>query len=278
MKRVLSLLLMMSLLLAGMAVAQAEDVCSIDVSTTWDTVSTTQSYVRLTCPLPEEAEVNVSIYDADGNLHYQRNYGACSGSFRSEDIYLRTSGDNTTYQVNVSAGSANYTLDVVRCLPRLTDNAACSVGYPLSNLTGRNSWKSVTLLDVAQLEGTSQTVALHASGAYTLGSVTFSVRNGQLTVSASIADDVDGSIDKATVYVAFNAADAAALDDKHFAGAKGALGDHIDLQGASCVAVYVKMSVSFDPTDVPDSPVTELSGQDALWQRMLEITAAEAVG
>ena len=278
MKRMLAVLAALVLTLGGLPAARAEDVCSIDASAVPGTVSTEQSYLRVTCPLPEETEVVLSVFDAGGSLCYQRSYGLCSGSFRSEDIYLRLSGGNTRYQVSLSAGNACYAFEVLRCMPRLNGNAACAVGYPLSSLTGRDSWQSATLLDVAALEGSSRTVALHASGAYELGTVTFSVHRGQLTVSASLSGGVDGTIDDAQVFVALNAADAGALGGKRFAGLTGRLDQAIDLEGAACVAVYVQLTVSFDPTGVPGSPRVELDGQEALWEHLQEITASEAVG
>ncbi len=279
MKRVwLVLLLVLALLLGAYPVALGEDVECIDVTCAQDTVNTDQSYIRLLCPMEGEQQVTVAIYDASGSLCYQRDYGVCSGAFQSEDIFLRLKDGDTMYQVTLCAGNDVYSLDVVRERPYLVDNEACSVGYPMEDITGQRTWKTITMLDLAALEESSETVALYASGAYEIGSVTFSVSDNQLTVSADLFDGLSGSISSGKVYVALNAATARDLGGKRFSGITGRLDRAIDVQGASCVAVYVRLVVSFDPEGAGGMPLTELSGQEALWEELLEITADEAVG
>ena len=184
----------------------------------------------------------------------------------------------TAYQVALQAGDTVYSIPVTRVMPRLKNNEACSVGYPLSALAGGSSWKSVTLLDVGALEGNSLTVPLHASGAYTLGTVTFKVSGGKLKVTATLDSGIDGSIDQATVYVATDALAAQTLGTRSFSGAKGRLNESISLGGTPYAAVLVVLKVSFDPTGVPGSPRVELHGQEALWKLMRTYTANEAVG
>ena len=257
--------------------AYAEDTQTVDASTA-TSVSTTASYLRVTCPVEDDQPVTLTVTDAWGNPQYQRDYGLNSGFFRSEDIYLRLDGGLTTYFVTVQVGEAAYAFSVDRVMPRLTGNAACAVGYPLSWLNGSGSWQSATILDVNALEGSSLTVPMHASGAYTLGTVTFSVYGGQLTVSADIAGGVDGSIDGATVYVATNALQAQSLGSRYFSGTTGWLGDRIDLGGTPYAAVLVQLTVSFDPSGVPGSPDALQYGQEELWMQMQQMTANEAVG
>ena len=257
--------------------AYAEDTQTVDASTA-TSVTTAANYLRVTCPLDGEQSVMVTVTDARGNPQYQRDYGACSGTFRSEDIFLRLDGAKTTYNVTVQAGQRSYGFTVDRVMPRMTGNAACSAGYPLSMLNGSGNWQSVTILDVAALEGTSMTVPMHASGAYTLGTVTFSVTGGQLNVSAEITSGVDGSIDGSTVYVATNAVQAQQLAGRNFSGLTGKLQENIDLGGTPYAAVLVQLTVSFDPTGVSGSPDALQFGQDQLWLMMQQTTANEAVG
>ena len=257
--------------------ARAEDVKTVDVSAE-ASVSMDESYLRLTCPLDGEEQVTIAVADSRGNLQYQRDYGLCSGTFRSEDIYLRLNGSETVYLVSVQAGDAAYELTVNRVMPRLRGNAACAVGYPLSWLNGSSSWYTVTILDVNALEGSSTTVALHASDAYELGTVTFKVSSGKLKVSASIGNGFDGSIDGSTVSVATNALQAEQLGSRHFAGLTARLDESVDLGGTPYVAVLVNLTVSFDPSGVPGSPDTYLDGQEELWTLMQQMTANEAVG
>lgn len=276
MKRMVLLLLSLLLALPSLP-ALADDVMQVSLPVS-GAVTSDCSYLRLTCQLDGEQAVMVTVADASGNLHYQRSYGVCSGSFRSDELYLRLSGAQTNYQVTLQAGNTTHSFTVKRVMPRLKNNEACSVGYPLSRFTGSSSWKSATLLDVRALEGSSLTVPLHASGAYTLGTVTFKVSGGKLKVTASIDSGIDGSIDKSTIYVATDALAAQKLGTRQFNGRKGKLNESIDLGGTPYAAVLVVLTVSFNPAGVPGSPRTELNGQEALWQLMQTNTANEAVG
>lgn len=274
MKRVFLMMLALACLIFP---AYAEDVKTVDMSAA-ASVSMAESYLRLTCPLGGEEQVMVAVTDEWGNPQYQRDYGLCSGSFRSEDIYLRLDGSKTVYQVTVQAGSAVYCLTVNRVMPRLTGNAACAVGYPLSWLNGSSSWQSATILDVSALEGASSTVAMHASDAYELGTVTFTVSGGKLKATASIGSGIDGSIDGSTVYVATNALQAEQLGSRNFSGTTARLDEYVDLGGSPYVAVLVNLTVSFDPSGVSGSPNTWLDGQEELWKLMQQTTANEAIG
>ena len=258
--------------------AYADDVQVVDASTA-ASVSMDENYLRVTCPLDGEQPVMVIVTDARGRLQYQRDYGDCSGTFRSEDIFLRLDGGQTTYHVTVQAGEQAYAFAVERVMPRLRGNAACAAGYPVAWLNGSSgAWQSATILDVQALEGSSMTVPMHAADAYELGTVTFSISGGGLTVTADIARGVDGSIDDSTVYVATNAVQAQALHARNFSGLTGRLNEPIDLSGTPYAAVLVQLTVSFDPSGVPGSPEVLLDGQEQLWVLMQETTANETVG
>lgn len=275
MRRVFLMLLLLACLIFP---AYAEDTQVVDASTT-TSISMAASYLRITCPLDGEQPVTVLITDEWGNPQYQKYYDVCSGVFRSEDIYLRLEGGKTVYQVTVQAGEAKYAFTAERVMPYLLNNEACSTGYPLSGLTGGNSWKSATILDVAGLEGSSLTVPMHASGAYELGTVTFWVSNGELRVTADIASGIDGHIDRSRIHVATNALQVQQLGNQNrFKGLMCMLDESIDLGGTPYAAVLVELTVSFDPADVPGSPSALQDGQDVLWMLMQQGTANEAVG
>lgn len=286
MKRVL--IFLATLLLCIAPAYATEDVFTVNVDAlpedAWNessiaaSLTSDRSYLRVTCPVEGEADVTLSIADESGSLVYQRDYGLCSGKFRSEDIYLRLTASQTTYQVTLWVGDAGYSFPLRRVMPRLIGNAACSVGFPLGSITGAESWKTVTLLDVNALEGQSLTVALHASDAYEIGTATFTVEGGCLTVSARLNEGVDGSIDQSTVQVATTALEAEKLGKKNFPGASVKLDKAVDLQGTPYAAVYVNLTVSFDPAGLSASPETELEGQAGLWQLMQTETANEAIG
>lgn len=275
MKRLIALLLALCLSLCALP-ALAEDVCTLDAASP-GTVYTDRSYVRVLCA-EVSGDVTLSASDAQGSLIYQKAYGACVGSFRSDDLYLPLNGSETVYTITLAEGGQEHSFTVVRRMPRLSGNTACSVGLPLSSVTGRDSWQSVTVLDLRSLEGSALTMPLQASGSYTLGTVTFSVSGGQLTVSAAVSDGIDGAIDSARVYVAANALEAQQLGGKSFSGLTGSLDSEISVAGLDYAVVYVKLTVSFDPADVPAAPKVTQPGQTELWQVMENSTINEAVG
>ncbi len=278
MKRFSALLLALALTASPLPSLAAEDVMTVEDASASAAYTSDREYLRVLCPLTAEGAVTLTVTEGGGSIIYQRSYADQSGTFRSEDIYLPYNGGDTLYSVSVAEAGGSYDFTVTRVMPRLRDNAACSVGYPLSSLSGSGSWKTATLLDVGALEGSSMTVPLHASGAYTLGTVTFSVSGGALTVSAAVDGGIDGSIDKAKVYVATTALEAQTLGTRDFSGAKGSLNSAISLDGSPYAAVYVNLTVSFDAGGVPGSPETTLDGQEELWLLMQQETANEAVG
>lgn len=285
MKKIWGLLLALALLLSTAAAAAQEDVFIVNApdvaENAWDesnALTSDRSYLRVTCPVEGEANVTLSVADEAGSLVYQRDYGLCSGTFRSEDIFLRLTGSSTVYQVSLWVGDVGYAFPIQRVMPRLIANAVCSVGLPLQELTGSSNWKSATLLDVDALEGKTLTVALHASNAYCIGSASFAVDHGCLTVSVRLEEGADATIERASVQVASTALEAQTLGLKSFSGQTAQLGQPIDLQSSPYAAVYLSLTVSFDPTSLPESPEIELDGQRNLWQHMQTETANEAVG
>lgn len=276
MKKLLGLLLALMVLL-GTAAAQ-DDVFLVDLAQTAQgtTLASDRSYLCLTCPA-DGMDITVTITDGTGSLVYQRNYGACSGTFRSEDIYLRLNGNETTYSVSLQAGETSYGVYIQRTMPRLTATA-CAVGLSLQDMTGATGWKSATVLDVNALEGGSLTVPLHGNNAYEIGTATFTISGGRLTVSARLNNGVEGSIDASSVQVATTALEAQRLGREDFLGQTAPLEQPIDLQSSPYAAVLLNLTVSFDPSGVPASPTIELEGQRDLWQLMQQHTANEAVG
>lgn len=283
MKRLIGILLALSLFLPMAWAAAGEDVYVIadaaqaDGSTAGQ-LQSDRSYLRVGCRLQSETDVTLSVTGEDGSLVYQRSYGLCSGRFSSEDIFLRLNGSQTDYWVALQAGDQCYAFSLRRVQPRMSGVSACSAGYPLRSITGADTWRCATVLDLTALEGASMTVPLLAGDAYEIGTVTFSAARGALTVSACLNEGVDGSIDKGTVYVAETALEAKTLGKKSFSGLKGRLNQSLALADTSYAAVYVALTVSFDPQGVPEASDTQLQGQEDVWQRMQTETANEAIG
>lgn len=275
MKRLFALLMAAALLLTAVP-ALAEDVFTLDAASAAQ-ISTDRSFVRVTSAAAH-GTVIVEVRDADSNLIYQKNYGEYSGPFRSDELYLPLYGAETVYTVTLTAGDQVSSHTVVRKMPRLTGNTACAAGLPLSVVTGRNSWQSVTVIDLRASEGRTIVMPMLASGSYSLGTVSFTVSGGRVTAQAEISGGIDGTIDSARVYAAANALEAQQLGSRSFSGASGTLGQAISLNGADYAVMYVQLSVSFDPTGVPAAVPASQPGQSDLWQIVNSTTINEAVG
>lgn len=277
MKRMVWVLLCVALLWLAVP-ALADDTYTVSDPASAGNIRTECEYLNIYCPAENGEQVTLSVYDQNGSCIYQRDYGASGSAFYTDDVYLPLYGAEAVYSVTLTVDGNAYAFTVTRVSGYLTDNAASTGGYPLSLLSGANTWRMATIVDVASLEGSSMTVPLYASNAYEIGSASLSVSNGRLTVSAWLSDGINGTIDSTTVYVATTAVQAQELGRKGFTGMTGSLDRGIDLAGAAYAAVYVRMSVSFDPGNVPEVTPMTLSGQDTLWQQMLNETANEAVG
>ena len=273
----LAALLMALALLCMTAPALAEDVYVVEDASAASAVHMDCSYLRVVCPLDGVQHVTMTISDAWGYPVFQRDYGLCDGRFRSEDVYLRLDGSETVYNVTVEAGSQTYRFRVTREVPYVTDPGVYAYGLPLAQITGGRSNKHVVVLDVDALEGSTLSVPLVSGGAV-LGYANLTVDGGALSVAAMLT--AQGTIDKATVYVAHDAVTAMTLGSNHFTGVKTKLNRDVDLNGTPYVAVMVQLTVSYDGETVqalyPDSYFLE--EQEALWEMMQLTTAAEAVG
>lgn len=275
-----ALSLLMAALLCYMCLqavpALAEDVCVLDASKT-GAVTTDCSYLRVCCPIDGEAGVTLTIRDAWGYLTYQRSYGMCSGTFRSEDVYLPLEGASTDYVVSLTCGNQAYECRVKRIAPRLTDSGVTAHGVSLAQLTGKAGNKFVVIVDVDALEGSTLTVPL-VSGGVQLGYANLTVAGGALTVSTALT--VDGSVEKSTVYVARDAVTATTLGTSRFTGEKGKLNRAIDLGGTPYAAVLVQLTVCYDATTAQawQEDPWYVQTQQELWDLMRLTTANEAVG
>lgn len=270
--RMLSLFLLCCLLPLS---ALAEDVCTVDASA--GRVTTDRAYLRVECPLPGETNVVLSVRDSWGALIYQRDYGLCSGSFRSRDVYLPLEGDASEYTVELNAGGDVRTIAVTREKPLLTDSAVYARGLSLSELNGGSSRKYAVVLDMDALNQETAVMPMIAGGMQ-VGEVYFSVLDGKLTVSAALT--VDGRIDKSTVYVAGDALSAKTLGTSRFSGTKTRLDRTINLGSAPYAAVMVQLTLSYDPTTAEDVGAGSLSREEMreCWQLMQMTTVNEANG
>ena len=271
------LLCLMLLLLCLPLSALAEDVCVVADASVANRLSTSCPYLRVECPLPGECRVVLSVRDNWGELIYQRDYGTCSGNFRSRDIHLPLDGETCDYTITLTAGGEEYAFTVTREQALLTDSAVYASGLSLKDINGGSSRKYALVLDLGALNRETIMMPLLADGMQ-VGEAYIAVQSGSLTVSASLS--VPGSIDKSTVYVATDALMASTLGTSHFSGIKTRLDRTVDVGNAPYAAVMVQLTVTYDPTAAQDVGAGSLSREEMrnTWNMMQMTTANEAVG
>ncbi len=277
MRKLFCMMLMMTLLAMP---ALAEDVCTVKDAAAAGHVTTSCSYLRVQCPLAGEAPVVLTVRDEWGTLIYQRDYGLCEGNFRSRDVHLPLEGGGCTYTVTLSAGDEEYAFTVTREKPLLTDSAVYAGGLTLPEMAEGPEDGYAVVLDLAALDGQTA-VAPMLAGGLQIGEVSFTLAEGALTVSARLT--VEGSIDKANVYVAADALTAATFGAKRFTGTKARLDRPIDLGDSPYAAVMVQLTVTYDPDTAQPLRMTEEMEEayerlQTTWQLMQLLTANEAVG
>lgn len=255
----------------------AEDAYTFTIQDT-PRVETDKNYIRISCPLEQPGDVTVTVTDNSGKIVYQRYSPSCVDLFRSEEIYLRRDSSPSSYTVEVTAGQITYRSEIVCKSARLENNTGCTAGYPLKSLSGKKGWLSVTLLDIPSLEASSETYPVHVSNAYTLGSVTFSVRNGNLRATYNPPDASDVSVTSSSVDVALTSVDAKALNTGSFHGIRSSLDTDIPLGGADVVCVLVQLKVSYTPDGLPASPEIRQPRQEERWERMKNATDSGSNG
>lgn len=281
MRKLIRMLFLFSLfLLLTTLPALAEDVCTVEDASAVSHVTTDRTYLRVCCPLDGETCVTLSVEDEWGYLIYQRSFGACSGTFRSEEVYLPLEGERTDYTVTLATDTQEHVFRVTREQPMLTDSAVYAAGLTLDEMNGGSSRKYAVVLDLDALNEETLTVPMLAGGMQ-IGYVHFSVLDGVVTVTADLI--VDGEIDKASVCVAPDALTADTLGSNRFTGMKTKLNREIDLTHTPYAAVMVQLTVSYDAATAQAWRMGR-EEQEAYeeqlenWQLMQLTTANEAVG
>ncbi len=277
MRRLFCMLLMLVLLAAP---ALAEDVCTVKDASAAGHVTTSASYLKVQCPLPGETPVTLSVQDEWGYLIYQRDYGVCSGTFRSREIHLPLDGESCDYTVILSTDAGDYAFTVTRNRPMLTDSAVYAGGLTLREMHGGSRYKYAVVLDLCALNE-SAAIAPMIAGDSQIGEVYFSVLDGELTVSAALT--VAGQIDKANVYIADEAITARSLGESRFTGIKTRLDRTVDLGDSPYAAVMVQLTVTYDPDKaspfrLDEEALEALEELQENWILMQMTTADEAVG
>lgn len=274
------LILFLLLMLLPAAAALAEDVCTVKDAMSATCITTDRAYLRLQCDLADECPVTITVRDAWGTLVYQRDYSARSGAFRSGDIYLPLDSESCEYYISLLAGSQQNTFTVIREMAMISDTGVYAAGLTLKDMMDDSRRKYAVVLDMDALNEETAVAPMLASGMQ-IGEVYFSVLDGVLSVDALLT--AEGSIDKATVYIAPDAITATTLGSTHFTGIKSKLAREVDLGDTPYAAVMVQLTVTYDPATAQRFKIGQ-EEEEALeemlnaWELMQLTTANEAVG
>lgn len=250
-------------------------------------LSSASQYLQVTCAVPQEAEITVSITSqTTGTMVYQRNYGVCSGGFASDYIYLEGSGAQGAYTVTVQRGSEVIQIPYQHQLMYLTGNRAASAGIAMRSLGSglSDSWVTGTLLDLDALTNSSMTVPLCASNQYQIGTVTISRSGDLLTVSSALTDSNAVEITSQRLYLISNVSLLTSLSENALSGWAYGLNQDISIAvnftGVRYVLLYMPMKVDYDPNGLPaytadpSFMATQQQWLNGLWEQ----SANSAVG
>ncbi len=269
MRRLVLLVLILLLLVPS---AFAEDVCLID-SLTDQEIRTSCPYIRVNCPIGNDVHVTLTIRDGWGGLIYQRDHGICSGTFRSGEIHLPLDGEETLYRLTLTANGTESTLHIIREKPFTVDSAVYARGLSLSELTGGSLRKYAVILDTAALKQGSQTFPLIA-GDVQVGEAIFRIK--ETALSCEVRLSVNGTVEKAKLYIATDTLTAGQFGNSRFSGLTGKPGKSIDIGNAPYIAVMLHLTVAYDADDLPtwqQNPVL-IKTQQSLWQEMQQLCGA----
>ncbi|MDO4483378.1 MAG: hypothetical protein Q4C54_02745 [Clostridia bacterium] len=255
MKRIIWLMLLVMLLLSPTALA--DDVCTVADIRAASVITTADNYLTLSIPAAPGQDVTVSVYD-DSGLVWQQCREGVAGPYMTDEIYLKVKGGDTAYHVAVNLGGEEIAFDVIRQIGRLKGNAACTDGYPISGMSGADTWQRAAIIPAA--DGVTYVPVVTANGRE-IGQACLQVSGGQLTVFISVYDG-ETAIDSGEVLAARSRGEAAALGRKQFSGIRAGLGQPVDLSGCGTAAVWVKLKVSYNPANA-----AQYTPNDGYWQK-----------
>ena len=225
--------------------------------TTW------RSLMAVACPA--EGAVRLRITGPDGNVVYDAADRAVNGFFVSESVYLPLRGGNTRYTVSLTDDTGTRTAEVTRTQPYLEGVHASAGTLPLSAVTGRPGRERILFL---RNEDGERRFPLVAGGVYRLGEAVCAVSGGWLTVSLEILPEARALLREAQVRAAFTADAVAGLIQPDEDAVPAGPDEPIDLRGHAIAAVWIGLTVSFDPAVLESVSQNADPEQILLWQEM----------
>ena len=237
--------------------------------------------VRITKYLSDSTEfaarVRLTIMQAEtSTVVYDKNYGYVSGTFDSGDIYLPYVDNSIIpYLITLSIEDWVYAMPFMQLQPRLSDNSGCTYGIRLrdANPSLTDSWLMGTMLNLDALRSQgSTTLPLCASNQYLIGQASLSVSGDQLTVTLSFAPQANVETSRCAVYIIGNVANMTTADPNAMQEPAYATNQPIDIAGLSTAMLYMPLTMSYDPTGLPELStisLPDLGEQWTLWQQNL---------
>lgn len=259
-----------------------------------DRLSAGTQYIRVTYALNGSAQVRLHVARSDtGSVVLDKDYGTVTGTFRSDDVYLKYSSSATIpYTITLSVGGEEITFPFYRKLMLLKNNTASTFGVRIKTLDRglTDAWTMATPLDLAEiaaLPGGVKRIDLCASNMYVVGSVSVRVRDGALRVSMQLAEGTGYEVIEEHLYLITNPSQWDSVDPKRTSLTEYEVGVDIPLQDnlpdVRYVVLYLPMKLTYDPNglerfsyDTQNDP--ELIRELEIWDEMKEIEKQDSVG
>ncbi|MCQ2457170.1 MAG: hypothetical protein MJ142_00375 [Clostridia bacterium] len=214
----------------------AEDEFSADLYSR-GRMTTERDYLRVACDFLEAERVSLSVTGPDG-LVFMKNYGPCSGKFRSDRIFLNAEGDAAEYTVTAEVDGETLSFTVCRLPVSGVPTEARTAGTILPD------GSEVCVLDEAGTGRDRQIVPLVTADDRRAGYVTLRLEDGRLTVTADL--DIAGSVRGGTVYVTRDVTECCFFGSDQYKGMTGAPGQSIRVGGTGPIYVYAILNVKTD--------------------------------
>lgn len=253
--------------------ARAEETLTIDASNP-HTSARGAPLLVVTYPVGETAKaVSLRVsYLGTGDTVFSKSYGECSGSFYSDEIYLKNAGQ---YDIDLTVGDETISFTFNRTLLRLNDNTAYSAGVYLFDE------KMGTAVDLGRTGTFSY--PLVASNKYEIGTASITVTSDSLTVDYTLNSGVDAQITRDALYVFTDMNELVSLSPSHLSLYRSLpFGEPISipntLGGAPYGVIYLPITLSYDPNGLNVFNGRPDAGQADILQQMQSAGALEPVG
>lgn len=208
-----------------------------------------QKYISDSAELAARVRLTVLQYDTQ-TLIFDKNYGYQSGTFDSGEIYLPYVDNRTVpYLITLYIEDWVFAMPFMHLVPRLSHNGACTYGVRMRDLNPSltSDWLMGTMLDLDLLrEEGWQSIPICASNEYLVGEAVVTLAQEQLTVNLSFTSNAKVELHQCAVFLLTQVSELITADPPYMTQPAYAIGEGIDVSGASTALLYLPMTMSYD--------------------------------